>query len=246
MEAEAIITQVIPGEGFYTFVPFPETYLLDKQGITAGRLVLDDGRRISNSQRCKIFAIIGDITEWMKSPSSGKRSRAETETLREMHLLYLIDALGPDKSHNVEMVRRQLMLKYCRILDLAPFSLSDVDMTTARDFIDWLVELCIEHGVPCMDTLSRNCEDIGRYIYACLIHKKSCLSGKKAELHHCDHIGAGRNRKEITHAGMRAMPLTRAEHTEAHTIGQKTFEEKYHVFGIPMDADLCRIWNVKG
>ena len=126
------------------------------------------------------------------------------------------------------------------------FSLSDCDMTTANEFLAHIIEFCIEWGIPCEDNLLDRSPDAGRYLYACLIHKKCCISGEKAELHHVDHVGMGRDRKEITHAGMKVLPLTRKYHTEAHTIGEKTFEDKYHIFGIRMDADLCRIWKVKG
>ena len=72
------------------------------------------------------------------------------------------------------------------------------------------------------------------------------MTGKRAELHHVDRVGMGRDRKEIVHLGYRVMPLSRKMHTEAHTIGQKSFEEKYHLFGVKLDESLCKIWNVKG
>ena len=65
------------------------------------------------------------------------------------------------------------------------------------------------------------------------------------QLHHVDAVGMGRNRKDIIHLGMRVMPLRSDLHYEAHTIGQNSFEEKYKVFGIKLDEDLCRIWKVR-
>lgn len=81
---------------------------------------------------------------------------AFNETLRSMQLNYLI-ATTPDN------VRRQLTQHYCRLAGIDLFSLASrsdntIDMTTARDFIDWLVELCVENGIPCMDTLLNRCE----------------------------------------------------------------------------------------
>lgn len=126
------------------------------------------------------------------------------------------------------------------------FSLSDCDMTTANEFLEHLIEFCLENDIPTMDTLLSRSPDVARYIYMCLVHKKCCVTGKKAELHHVEHVGMGRDRKDIIHKGMRVLPLTRKLHTEAHSIGQKTFDEKYHVFGIKLDDDLCKIWKVKG
>lgn len=126
------------------------------------------------------------------------------------------------------------------------FSLSDIDMTTANGFLNHLIEFCLEWDIPCGDNLIDRSPDIARYIYYCLIHKKCCISGKKAELHHVDAVGSGRNRKDVIHLGMRVLPLSREYHTEAHTMGRDTFCAKYHVFGIKLDNDLCNIWKVKG
>lgn len=126
------------------------------------------------------------------------------------------------------------------------FSLRDVDMTTAREFLEHLIEFCVEWDIPTKDSLLDRSPDVARYVYCCLMNKKCCISGKKAELHHVDAVGMGRDRREIVHLGYRVIPLSRQYHTEAHTIGQKSFEEKYHVFGIKLTKELCRLWRVKG
>jgi len=126
------------------------------------------------------------------------------------------------------------------------FSLSDVGMTTAREFLEYLIEFCIEQDIPTKDTLLDRSPDVARYLYCCLANKKCAICGKKAELHHVDTVGMGRNRKEICHKGMHALPLCRLHHTEFHNIGKDEFFKKYHVFGIKLDDDLCRIWRLKG
>ncbi len=125
------------------------------------------------------------------------------------------------------------------------FSFSDVDMTTAKNFLEFLIEFCLYHNIPTRDSLIDRCPEIERYIYMCLKHRKCCITGRKAELHHVDAVGMGRDRNEITHLGMRALPLTRKLHTEAHTIGQQAFDEKYHVKGFAVTEELCRIWHIK-
>jgi hypothetical protein len=45
---------------------------------------------------------------------------------------------------------------------------------------------------------------------------------------------------------MLALPLCRVHHTEAHNIGQKTFDSKYHVTPVPIDKTLKKIWRLKG
>lgn len=126
------------------------------------------------------------------------------------------------------------------------FSLSDCSMTEANEMIETLIEFCIEWRVPTKDSLLEVAPDIARYIYCCLRHKVCCITQREgAELHHVDHVGMGRNRLEIPHKGLRAMPLLRRYHNEAHIIGQDTFDAKYHVFGIELNDELCDIWKLK-
>ena len=126
------------------------------------------------------------------------------------------------------------------------FSLSDCSMTTAREFLEFLIEFCVEWDIPTLDSLLDRSPDVSRYLYACLVHKHCAICGLKAELHHVDAVGAGRNRKEIIHEGMHVLPLCRSHHTEFHNIGKQTFFDKYHVYGIKMDHYLCQVWKVKG
>lgn len=125
------------------------------------------------------------------------------------------------------------------------FSLSDVDMTTAREFLQYLIEFCIELDVPCADILIERSPDISRYVYCCLVHKKCCITGLKSELHHVDAIGRGRNRKDIVHLGMRVLPLTRIMHTKAHSMGNTEFCKLYHIEPIKLDKYLCEIYKIR-
>lgn len=126
------------------------------------------------------------------------------------------------------------------------FSLSDCDMTTARAYLEYLIEFCVQWDIPCGESLAERAPDIARYVYACLRAKKCCITGQRAQLHHVDAVGMGRDRHDIIHLGMRVLPLHWKLHREAHDIGTKAFEEKYHVFGIRLDEALCRVWGVKG
>lgn len=120
------------------------------------------------------------------------------------------------------------------------FSLSDCDVTTARQFIDHIVEFCLMHDVPCQDSLLDRCEDIGRYLYLCLVHRKCCICGKRAHIHHVDRIGMGANRKEMCHIGYEAMALCWKHHQEAHDSTKREFNERYHIFGIKLDEFLVK------
>ena len=67
-----------------------------------------------------------------------------------------------------------------------------------------------------------------------------------AELHHVDRVGMGRDRTDILHEGMEALPLCREHHAEAHTMPDAEFFEKYHLDGgVVLDKTLCRIYKLK-
>ena len=224
------------GESVTAVALFPSgAYLLEKQDITECDIILHDGREISPLQRSKIFALVSDITEYVSGYD--KKKMAYNETLRQMQLNYLID-ISPEE------VRRQLTVSYCMLQNVDVFSLAGhsentVDMSTARDFIDWLVELCIIHGIPCRDTLLNRCEDVGRYMYACVMNRRCCICGKKADIHEVEHVGSGRNRRKISHSGQLVEPLCRVHHNEVGDIGQRSFDEKYHIEAIRLDDAAC-------
>lgn len=191
--------------------------------------------QITPEQRRKIFALIHDITAFI----SGETTRNEIRfTLSAMQILYLMDATDE------ESIRFALTDNYCRLQGIDLFSLSPsnencASKELASDFIDWLVNLCVENAIPCMDTLLNRCEDIERYIYACVLHKRCAICGRKADIHEVETVGMGRNRRKIGHVGQLVEPLCRGHHDECGRIGQKSFDELYHMQAIRLDDKLC-------
>lgn len=125
------------------------------------------------------------------------------------------------------------------------FSLSDCSVTTARKYITYLVDFCLRNAVPCRNLLLEQVEDIGEYLYSCLINRRCAVCGKPAELHHADSVGMGRNRQKIVHIGMRAYALCRKHHTEAHTLPQQEFDKRYHIYPIKINAAIADVYRLK-
>lgn len=140
--------------------------------------------------------------------------------------------------HEPEYLRGMLTWDFCSKSEAEAFSLSDVDMTTARRFIDYLIDFCFSNGVPTKESLLTRTDDIGKYLYLCLEHRRCAVCNAPAEVHHVDRIGMGRDREQIIHLGLRAVALCPTHHEEAHR-GEKAFFAKYHIYGIPLDAHLC-------
>lgn len=137
-------------------------------------------------------------------------------------------------------------IKHLEILQGQLFHLSSATVTMARDFITLLVEIIIEYGIPTKDPLYSMCDDIRRYVYACLMHKKCAVCGRRTELHHVDAVGMGRNRHEIDHIGMRALPLCREHHDEAHRTGNDALMAKYHLESIEIDQQIAKKYKLNG
>lgn len=138
-------------------------------------------------------------------------------------------------------------LKHLEILQGELFHLSTATVSTARAFINLLVEIIIEYGIPTKEPLYGLCDDLERYTYACLMNKKCAVCGRNAEIHHCEGstVGMGRNRKTMVHLGLELMPLCREHHRECHDIGQKAFNGKYHLQGIIADEKICKKVGLK-
>ena len=192
---------------------------------------IPDGRKISAKQRRKIFVLVHSIADFAYGV---RNDRDYTECLRQLKLLY-ITSLADD-----EAVRRMLTVRFCELSDIDLFSLSNVDMTTARHFIDWLVEMCVNYEIPCQDTLLNLCEDIGKYLYNCVAKRRCCICGKKADIHEVETVGMGRDRRKIHHLNQEVQPLCRQHHNEVGDLGQKTFNAKYHLQTIKLDKTLCK------
>lgn len=135
---------------------------------------------------------------------------------------------------------------FCGNYEREDFSLSSVDRETAGEFLSFLIDFCIQNGVPCSDPLWDRCDDIERYMYACVMTRTCCITGKKnAQIHHVDRIGAGRNRNTMCQVGMKVVPLSADLHTMLHySGGEDEFYKKHHIEPIKLTEKMCEHLNL--
>ena len=204
--------------GAMVYVPYPPGQRKPEGCHSTVGVEFVDKRRISAKQRRKAYVLISYIAAWW--------GYTPLEAMKEMLKLMFVG--------EAETLRRT-------------FSLSDCDMTTARLFISYLIDFCLLHGVDVGEPLYQLSEDIPRYVWACLMNKRCAVCGRKAELHHCNGsvVGMGRNRKEICHIGMRALPLCREHHTEIHAVGQEDFLRRYFLEPVKIDERLADVYRLK-
>ena len=182
-------------------------------------VVWQDARMRTPEQIRKAWALMGEIAEYQ----------------------------GETKDDVYAEQKTAFSVKHLDILQGELFRLSSATVSAARAFITMLVEIIIEYGIPTKEPLYGLCDDIPRYVYACLMNKKCAVCGKKADIHHCEGsmVGMGRNRKTMIHLGLELMPLCREHHNQCHSIGQNSFNEKYHLVGIKADEKICKKVGLK-
>ena len=117
------------------------------------------------------------------------------------------------------------------------FSLSDCSMDTAREFINLIIDICLEHGVILSGALYDRAEDIVYMLRSCLRNRKCSICGRKGEVHHWDAIGMGNDRRRYDDSRNRKICLCREHHTLAHSCGREQFARRYHVYGVYYDKD---------
>lgn len=190
-----------------------------RRGFLKVEIILWDGRRISPEQRRKCYALLGEIAEY----TDGIRT---AETVDEQKCL----------------LKMEFMLKRMEATERRMFSLADCDMSTAREFITYLIDFIIANDIPTRVPLIDNCDDIAAYMYACAMHRKCAVCGKAADIHHCEgsRIGAGVDREKVHQLGREVLPLCRVHHTELHAMPESEFMAKYHLQKVKLDEQLCK------
>lgn len=198
--------------------PYDDVFTMLKRDFKECLVQPIDSRPLSDKQRKACYAFLGEIADYC--------GMSKGQTKEYMKIKFLADEL----QETAESI----------------FSLSNAPMSLVCAFQRFLVRFILDWDIPCDFPLLNFVDDIPDYIYACLINKKCCVCGAKADLHHTDTVGMGRDRTEIIHEGMNVLPLCREHHTEAHTIGQETFNNKWHISGgIEADKTICRIYKLK-
>lgn len=141
-----------------------------------------------------------------------------------------------------EALKAHFKWSFCCDCEREDFSLSDVDRETASEFLSYLIDFCIHNGVPCSDPLWDRCEDIQRYMYACVMSRTCCITGRKgAQIHHVDRIGMGGNRDKMCQVGMLVVPLAAEIHTTIHQKGREwQLYKKYHIEPIALTEKMVR------
>lgn len=198
--------------------PYTDWPTMTRREYKQVRCQLVDSRKHSDKQRRSVYAMIGEIAAYMgEYPADAK-----------------------------EFLKLQFMADEIESTTDAIFSMRDAPMSLVAAFQSYLARFIVRHDIPTKKPMLEYVDDIRDYVYACIIHKKCVICGKRADLHHIDRVGMGRDREEIIHEGMEAISLCREHHELIHRKGEKEVFELYHLDGgIVLDKTLCKIYGLK-
>jgi len=189
-------------------VPFTAEMELENGGELEVELSIIDNRIITQSQRNFIFKLCEEFAYYS----------------------------GEDK----EYWRLLLQQFNANIRSIEVESLSKCSVEYANGLIDTIITFAIDNEIP----IAKNILDENAYkfdkkqVYALILKRQCVICGQRADVHHIDAVGMGNDRAKISHIGKRAISLCRLHHSEAHTIGNEAFLEKYHLTPVTIDKKL--------
>lgn len=153
----------------------------------------------------------------------------------------IIGDIGDFLGELPETVKSDMKCRFIEAYGGTWFSLADCSVDTAREFINYLIDVCFRLNIPTRDTGLSRTDDISHYLYSCILYRKCCICNAKAEIHHVEgsRVGMGFNRRKIDNLGRRAIALCRRHHAAAHN-DEAGFLGKYHVYGVALDEYLIK------
>lgn len=159
----------------------------------------------------------------------------------------LLGDISAFTGHLIEEVDDNTRWKF-KALTGRNISLSNGSSNTKDDVVlltNIALDLAFELNVSLSNKIPIPDKNLEYYFYKCLTHRKCCICGKHADIDHFDEtVGMGRNRKEIDKTKYTYCALCRSHHTEKHTIGLTAFRNKYHVYGITLNAETIKRLNI--
>lgn len=179
------------------------------KGELYGEFTLFDNRIITAQQRKKIHAILSDI---VNSSGNGKHA------------------------YDVESIKEDMKLIFCESKGIDEFSTSeltgDCTVTTASEFITFLLDFCLEYGIPLSDPPIELAEDLKHQLIKCLYERKCAVCWKPGMVYPVSTTGAKKvpGRHEL-------MCLCADHYQEAESMDHKRFADKQHVLGVLMNHE---------
>lgn len=188
------------------------TYYNSDLSNVVGNLNLSDPRAFSYKQRALYRALLNDI----------------------------YDKYGNESNSTHEWFKEKYFSEFGK--EISTKNGADTSVEEMNNLIELVIDFMLEWGVPFKKGYELLPRDESYFYYLCLKHRKCCICGKHADVHHIDVVGMGNNRKKIENRDRRLMALCRKCHTEIHYEGYAAFVKKHNVQAVKLnDATLKRL-----
>ena len=125
------------------------------------------------------------------------------------------------------------------------FSHATATKDDANKFIDFLIEFILRHNVE----LPKRYEYLTQktsFFYYCLIYRRCCICGKKADVCHVDVVGMGNNRNKIDHSEKRFYAGCREHHVKEDDVGVNEFLKLHKIIPLKLSLEDRKKLNVGG
>lgn len=117
------------------------------------------------------------------------------------------------------------------------FSLSNVSMEQAADFLTFIIDFGFQHGIPWKTQTLDAIPSAYPLMLRCMQYKLCVICGKHAEIDHEPPIGRGFDRNHIDNRKFKFFPLCHTHHMIRHTRGIDWFMDFYHIKPVSLDED---------
>ena len=133
----------------------------------------------------------------------------------------------------------QLFKAMYSILEDKQVSMSNTDMTTAKEMIDMLLTWCFDNDVPLAHDTGQLFKGEEQWTYQCFKNRICVVCGKKADRHHTlgSKVGMGNNRNKIDNVGRKFIPLCRIHHSMIESGSEIEFCKKHHIKAIKLNKE---------
>ena len=180
------------------------------------------------------------IQKWMKGGI--QLDDGDSISSAQRKLLYaLFKDISLYTGYEVEELKELLKIEFMVDKNRDYFSLSNVEMTVATDFIEYVLEFMFLWNIPINQKIVVLAREVNNFLYLCLLHRKCAVCGSYADIHHHENlVGMGMDRAKHNHEDSKYIALCRVHHNECHNIGHKTFENKYNLSAIKLNATAIK------
>lgn len=156
------------------------------------------------------------------------------------YIYAILGSIAEYMGESTGVVKEIMKEGFAKQLGISPdFSLSNVDMTLANNFLDFLTETILEHDIPTKFPLSEMSGDVGRYVYGCCVRNRCCIYNKPGRL-----INLSRPEQAIE-VGDYVLPLSRDAEKELWKVGLQAFKTARHIQPIKADSYLVSQTKLK-